>query len=141
MKPTRIKELQARSKHLLVRVIDPVAPGEPYVLIVNSGTRTTLNRVVTVKFERNGSITARCTCKWAEHGGVACTHVIAALNKLAERKNRALSFWLSQEDAHRQKHGVFKLRGERADDQVWITSRRPNGRQQLPSTPMLQANA
>ncbi len=141
MKPTRIKELQARSKHLLVRVIDPVAPGEPYVLIVNSGTTTTLNRVVTVKFERNGSITARCTCKWAEHGGVACTHVIAALNKLAERKDRALSFWLNQEDAHRQKRGVFRLTGERIGDQVWITSRRPNNREHLHAMTGLQANA
>jgi uncharacterized Zn finger protein len=123
MKPRKIKDLQARSKELAVRVIDPVYPGDPYIMVVNSGTRTTLNRIVSVKFERDGTINARCTCRWAQFGGAACTHVIASLQKLAERKKRKLSFWLTSEEAHRQKQSLFRLRN--GGDDIWITSRRP----------------
>jgi uncharacterized Zn finger protein len=123
MKPKKIKTLQAKSKRLTVRVIDPVYPDDPYAMIVSSGTQRTLNRIVTVKFERDSTITARCTCRWAQFGGAACSHVIAALQKLAERKQRKLSFWLTAEEAHRQKQSLFRLRN--GGDDIWITSRHP----------------
>src|SRR5215217_619087 len=106
MKPRRIKHLQAKSKKLDARVINPEANGEPFVVVVGSGSNPRLNRIVTIRFERNGMIDARCTCRWAQYGGVACTHVLAALQKLAARKKRSLSFWLTLEEAHRQKQSV-----------------------------------
>ncbi len=123
MKPKKIKELQARSKKLSVRVFDPVHPGDPYAMIVSSGTWRTLNRIVTVKFKPDGTINTRCTCRWAQYGGAACTHVLAALQKLAERKQRKLSFWLTAEEAYRQKQSLFRL--SNGSDEIWVTSRRP----------------
>ncbi len=126
MKPKQIKALQNRSKNLVVRVIDPVKPGEPYIVIVGSGTSASFNRIVTIHFDPDGHIHARCTCKWAEHGGVGCSHVLAALNALAARKHRALSFWLTPEEAQRQKQRVFRLTDGRREDHgenLWITSR------------------
>jgi hypothetical protein len=51
---------------------------------------------------------------------------MAALEYLASKKNRRLSFWTSQADARRQKQRVFYLSagGQDPDDEgVWITSR------------------
>src|SRR5450631_2532335 len=98
MRPKHIKFLQAKGKKLLTRVIPPVEAGDPYVVIVSSNSSRALNRVVTVYFEPNGTINARCTCNWAQHGGIACCHVIAALTRLAAMKKRSLSFWLTREE-------------------------------------------
>lgn len=124
MRPKKIKDLQARSKKLMVRIMDPIEPGDPYVMVVNSGTNPYLSRVVTIKFGRDGTISARCTCQWAQHGGMGCTHVIAALSKLAARKKRALSFWLTPEEARRQKQHLLRLSDGRTEN-IWITSREP----------------
>lgn len=124
MKPVNIKNLQARARDLHVRVFDPARPGEAYTAVVESSSQSTFNQIVTIRFVSAEIINARCTCTWAQYGGVACTHVLAALNALASRKRRALSFWLTSEDAHRQKQRVFKLIGAGGTD-VWITSRRP----------------
>ena len=121
MKPKQIKSLQAKSKKLVARVIKQGNPHEPFAVIVGSSSTATLNFVVTVQFMPNGSVSARCTCEWAEHGGIACSHVIAALSKLASMKKRHLSFWLNAEDARRQKQALFCLRRDR--EAIWITSR------------------
>jgi SWIM zinc finger len=125
MRPKRIKLIQNRSRNLPTTVIDPVDKGDPFVVVVGSNTNPYLNRVVTVKFEANGTINARCTCQWARFGGTGCVHVIAALQKLASRKKRILSFWLSPEEARRQKQHCIKLSGFARDEDIWITSRRP----------------
>jgi uncharacterized Zn finger protein len=123
MKPTQLKALQSKSKRLLVRVIRLTEEGDTFFVVVGSRSAATLNRVVTVQFKPDDTIIARCTCPWAEHGGVACSHVIAALSKLAARKRRALRFWATPEEAQRQKHSVFQLVGPRPDENIWITSR------------------
>jgi hypothetical protein len=125
MKPTQIKALQGRAKNLDARILSPQRVGDPFVAIVSSGSASTLNRVVTIRFSQSGDIHARCTCRWAQHGGMACSHVIAALTKLAERKGRKLSFWLTPEDAARQKQRVFELRGDYLD-RIYVTSRTLN---------------
>jgi len=124
MKPVNIKDLQLKARDLRVRVFDPGRPGEPYTAVVESSSQSTFNQIVTIRFVSEEEINARCTCTWAQYGGVACTHVLAALNALASRKRRALSFWLTPEDAHRQKQRVLKLKGEGGGN-VWVTSRRP----------------
>ncbi len=121
MKPKQIKSLQAKSKKLVARVLQHGNLHEPYTVIVGSSSTSALNFVVTVQFRPNGSVAARCTCQWAAHGGIACSHVIAALSKLASSKHRALSFWLTPEDARRQKQALFRLTKDR--ENVWITSR------------------
>ena len=125
MRPRHLKYLQSRSKNLTARVIDPVEKGEPYVVIVASASNASLNRAVTVVFECDGTVKARCTCQWARHGGIACSHVMAALRKLAARKHRQLSFWLTGAAARRQKRHLAWLRGGK-DEPIWITSR-PDG--------------
>ena len=122
-RPVNIKDLQARSKDMGVRLFDPAWPGDPYTAIVESSSNPALNQIVTIRFGRNGRIKARCTCTWAQYGGVACAHVLAALSKLAGRKRRALSFWLTPEEAQRQKQKVLRLSS--ADGDVYITSRSP----------------
>jgi uncharacterized Zn finger protein len=122
MKPVNIKDLTTRAKGLRVRTFDPARHGDPYTAVVESESNLALNQVVTVRFTPNGEIIARCTCAWAQHGGMACSHVLATLLQLAERKQRALSFWLTAEEAQRQKHRVLRLRG--GDGEVFVTSRR-----------------
>jgi uncharacterized Zn finger protein len=124
MKPTHLKDLHTKSKTLDVRLIKPPRHGEPYRAIVASGSA--LGHLVTIWFEPEGTIAATCTCPWAEHGGIGCKHVMAALSRLAELKQSTLSFWLTQEDARRQKRRVFRLvAAPAAADGLWITSRRP----------------
>jgi hypothetical protein len=123
MRPSHLKALQAKSKRLKAQVLRPHQAGESFVVIVGSRSNTVLNQVVTVRFLRNGTIYARCTCQWAKHGGIACSHVLAALNVLAQEKKRRLSYWLTPEEARRQKKALFQLAGECSPDFVWITSR------------------
>lgn len=91
--------------------------------VVESVSNPIANHVVTVKFQRDGTINSRCTCEWAINQGVACSHVMAALEYLASSKGRTLSFWLTEEEAKRQKQRVFYLAGGQRNDGVWITSR------------------
>jgi SWIM zinc finger len=121
MKPKQIKSLQAKSKKLVARVLKSGNLHECFVVLVGSNSTSTLNFIVTVQFNTDGGVAARCTCQWAEHGGIACSHVIAALSKLASSKKRALSFWLTSEEARRQKQALFHLSQDR--EYIWITSR------------------
>jgi uncharacterized Zn finger protein len=121
MKPTQLKSLQEKSKKLAVRLILPAHSGEPYQALVQSSAR--LSHLVTIKFEPNGAIHAACTCPWGEHGGIACSHVMATLSRMAELKRSALSFWSTPEDARRQKKRTFRLVDGEQDDQIWITTR------------------
>ncbi len=68
MRPVNIKELQAKSKELNVRLFDPARSDDPYTAIVTSKSNGALNQIVTIRFERNGQINARCTCTWASPG-------------------------------------------------------------------------
>lgn len=110
-KPQQIKQLQAESRHLVVRQINSDT------FVVESATVPVYQHVVRVRFGQR-KVYTRCTCKWAMHGGTACSHVMATLEYLAARKGRTLSFWHNQADAKRQKQRVFELQGG-----VWITSR------------------
>jgi len=116
VKPINIKQLQARSKSL------HVTPLNRNTFAVASSSNTVMQHVVTVEFDSDEQIHARCTCPWATNGGVACSHVMAALEYLAATRQRKLSFWPSREAASKQKQRVFHLVGSR-DEGVWITSR------------------
>jgi uncharacterized Zn finger protein len=121
MRPVNVKDLQHRARDLRVRVFDPARPDEPFTAVVESSSNSAFNQIVTIRFGEDGEISARCTCTWAHYGGMGCTHVMAALLKLADRKKRALSFWSTAEEAQRQKQRVLRLRGSGGD--LWITSR------------------
>ena len=120
-KPTRIKALQAKSKRLIAYVLRQQQAGDPHVVLVASSSNPAMSFIVAIKFDEDGTVHARCTCEWARHGGVACSHVIAALSKLASTKKRALSFWLTSEEAQRQKQTLFRLNAGNED--IWSTSR------------------
>ena len=119
MKPKHIKQLQRQSRKLRARRVDR------NTIAVESTTNPLASHIVTVRFGSNGSVHARCTCPWAQNRGVACSHVMAALEYLAERKQRTLSFWETEREARRQKQRVFFLSGGgiKSEDGVWITSR------------------
>ncbi len=122
MKPKNIKRLQVRARQLETHIIDS------HTVVVESTTTSTASHVVTLSYDSDGTIHTRCTCPWAMNGGIACSHVIAALDALAARRGRALSFWTNRDEARRQKRRVFYLAGSRRNDNnnnsgVWITSR------------------
>ena len=118
MKPTNIKHLRVRARQLQPRLIDR------RTITVASTSTATANHVVTLDYDSEGTIRARCTCPWAINGGVACSHVLAALDLLAARRGRALSFWNSYAEARRQKQRTFRLLGTHGEaDDLWITSR------------------
>jgi uncharacterized Zn finger protein len=121
--PTQLKDLQAKSRKLQIKLLNPEHAGAPFRALVESSSA--LSHLVTIRFAHDGKIDATCTCAWAEHGGVGCSHVIAVLNHLAELKSSILSFWPTQEDALRQKRRTFRLTTPRGEDGLWITSRRP----------------
>ncbi|MEM6284206.1 MAG: SWIM zinc finger family protein [Chloroflexota bacterium] len=118
MKPGYIKKIQAKSRDLTV------LPMGLDSLVVESRSDDTHNHMVKVQFSPDGEVRTACTCAWAKYHGVACSHTMAALEHLAARKGRSLSFWLSEDDARRQKQRIFYMVNERnPDDGVWITSR------------------
>lgn len=116
MMPKNLRELRERSKHLNTTVLNA------RTVIVSSDSNPVANHIVTVRYGSDAIINARCTCPWAHNGGVACSHVMAALERLAEFKGRKLSFWHSREEAERQKKRTFRIMG-RKDEGLWITSR------------------
>ncbi|GAB4522764.1 MAG: hypothetical protein OHK0046_35770 [Anaerolineae bacterium] len=117
MIPKNIKNLQSESRQLQVRRVNK------NTLVVNSASNPVANYIVTVHFNNKGKVVhARCTCSWAQHRGVGCSHVMASLEYLAALKDRKLSFWGSREEALRQKQRLFFLQGDK-DSGVWITSR------------------
>lgn len=116
MKPKHIKRIQSRSRRLKVRQVSRDT------FVVTSISSPVAHHIVSVTFGTDATVRARCTCPWAINHGIACAHVMAALEYLASRKERTLSFWSNVEDARRQKHRLFLLTGDNSDG-VWITSR------------------
>ena len=120
MKPKYIKRLQSQSRNLKARRIGR------NTILVESVSNPTVSHTVTFRFEPDGTIYTECTCPWAENNGVACSHVMAAMEFLASSKERTLSFWRTRDEAERQKHRLFRLKRRRAgddEDAIWITSR------------------
>lgn len=118
MKPTNLKGLHGRARNLKAHIINR------NLVVVASTTMPTANHIVTVEYDSDGIIHARCTCPWAMHGGIACAHTLAALDALAAKRGRALSFWETRDAARRQKHRTFYLAGRKPEEGLWITSRR-----------------
>ena len=117
MKPREIKKLQARSRRMTVRLV------APNTFVVTSRSNPYAHHIVTIENQPGGVINARCTCPWAQNGGLGCSHVMAALNYLAARKNRVISFWESEAEARRQKNRILRLAGFQRGDELYITSR------------------
>jgi SWIM zinc finger len=117
--PKNIKQLQERSRDLRARREDK------NTYVVESRTNPSANHKVTVKFADDGhTVQADCSCAWATYNGIACSHVLAALEYVASLKTRTLSFWNDEQIARRQKHRLFHLVGdEDKRNGVWITSR------------------
>lgn len=116
--PTHLKQLQQKSRDLRARRVDR------NTYVVESISNPNTSHVVTVTFSDDGrKVRARCTCPWAMHRGIACSHVLAALEYMASQKARTLSFWQSEEEARRQKHRLFYLLGQSPEHGIWITSR------------------
>lgn len=117
MKPAHIKQIQARSRKLLVERMDD------YTFAVDSSSAPNQRHIVTLIPDAQGRIHSSCTCEWSQFHGVGCVHVMATLNFVAEQKGRKLSFWQTKADAKRQKNRTFELTGTDDEEQVWITSR------------------
>lgn len=119
MQPKNIKELQNQSKKLRVYRL------QKQLYAVSSGSDQEQAYLVRVAFDKAGKIFANCTCPWSQHHGVACSHVIATLAHLAAKKRRRLSFWLTAEEAQRQKQRRFYLTQTKRSNAkgIWITSR------------------
>ena len=115
MKPTNIKKLQSRSRDLRVARVNS------HTFRVTSISHPEHEHFVTLVPDQDGRIHSTCNCEWSRFQGIACTHVMAALDFVAKQKGRKLSFWQTQEDARRQKNRIFELTGR--DETVWITSR------------------
>lgn len=117
MKPTEIKKLQQRSRNLRVKRI------APNTLVVFSRSNPYSQHIVTIESDKGGTIHARCTCPWAQNGGYGCSHVMAALNFLAQKQQRAISFWSDLQEAQKQRHRILRLAGSGPDGDIYITSR------------------
>ena len=98
-----VKGLQKKSRRLEVK-----ATKDPHVVAVKSGSQE--NVWYMVRFNRDFT-EATCTCPWAQKGGKNCSHVMAAIRYLARLKGHRVSFWLSEEDARRQKRRIVNLAG------------------------------
>lgn len=90
----QIKRLQRAVRGLNVIPRDP----ERGKYLVESASRPGV--VYEVSLDER-AMAGRCSCPWAEHGGINCKHVLAALQEHYGGQSR-LSFWRSHEDARRQ---------------------------------------
>ena len=118
MQPKNLKELQSNSRKLYARKVDK------HTYAIESHSDPFVNHRVTVTFDSEGNVYSQCTCTWAVKNGTACSHVFAALEHMAAEKGRKLSFWLTAEDARRQKHRTFYVTSPKNRRQgVWITTR------------------
>ena len=117
MKPTEIKKFSAEV------AICVCGASRLNTLVVTSQSNPYAHHIVTIETENNGTIRARCTCPWAQNGGYGCSHVMAALNYLATKQRRAISFWADLQEAKRQRHRILRLAGSGPDGDIYITSR------------------
>jgi uncharacterized Zn finger protein len=102
--PTRgtvhIKRIQQASRKLDVLPIDPEA-GRYYV---TSASQPGMLYEVTLDPQLPEG---RCTCAWAQHGGLNCKHVLAALRAHYAKRGQ-LSFWRSASAARRQHRPILE---------------------------------
>lgn len=104
-----VKKLQHASRQLEVIPRDP----EHGIYLVTSATRPDGFYEVVLDPDRP---VGRCTCPWAQHGGINCKHVLAALQARYAAQGR-LSFWGSPGAARRQHRRLL------TGDQLYITLR------------------
>ena len=90
----KVKKLQHDSRRLEVIPRDP----ERGQYLVESASHP--GQLYEVGLEL-GAMRGTCTCAWAQHGGVNCKHVLAALSTHYAHEGH-LSFWRSLPDARRQ---------------------------------------
>ncbi|HEU4322564.1 MAG TPA: SWIM zinc finger family protein [Roseiflexaceae bacterium] len=109
----RVKQLQGASRSLNVIPLEP----ERGEYLVESASQPGQVYHVTLDQERLGG---RCTCPWAEHGGINCKHVLAALRE-HHAASGELSFWPSSAAARRQHRRTL------AGDGLYVTVR-PKGK-------------
>jgi hypothetical protein len=117
-KPTNIKQLQRESRTLVCTLTGPST-----IAVSSSRDPRTVYRVH-FDFVDDEKVYATCDCPWGHFQGVGCSHVMAAMEYLANLKNRTLSFWSTQDEAERQNKKTFFL--TKPDDEsegLWITSR------------------
>mgnify|MGYP000025740810 CR=1 FL=1 len=127
MNPKQIKKLQARSRGLRAKMVSDS------VVAVTSRSQPPIQHFVTVEVTDEGEIVARCTCPWGMNGGACCSHVMAALNLLAGRQDRRISFWRNEDEAVRQKHRILRIVGGTPGSAIYITTRQmrnPRGKAQ-----------
>lgn len=89
-----LKQLQRASRDLTVIAIDQ----EQRRYLVGSAHNSEHQYQVTLDAD---TATGQCTCPWAQHGGINCKHVLAALREHHAGQG-ALSFWKTPSDARRQ---------------------------------------
>jgi hypothetical protein len=90
----RVKDLQYASRKLDVIPHDPTKGR----YMVTSASHPGHLYEVTL---RQDGLEGTCTCPWAQHGGVNCKHVLAAL-RVHYAAQGTISFWRTNADARRQ---------------------------------------
>ena len=129
-KPKQLKKLQWHSKDLQAAYVKHynMSGGKQYEVAVRSAKNPTESHITRVFFTPNGDIETGCDCEWAAHGGICCSHGMAAIRKLAELKGKDVSFWDSQAEAEKQHRKAFKVTAYRTEGEpevaVWITLRK-----------------
>jgi hypothetical protein len=98
-----IKKLQQASRGLMVIPRDP----ERGRYLVESASQSGRHYEVAVQ---PGHLSGHCTCPWAQHGGINCKHVLAALREQYAPWG-TIAFWPTRDDARRQHRRI--LPGER----------------------------
>ncbi|MFO7169498.1 MAG: SWIM zinc finger family protein [Chloroflexota bacterium] len=99
----RVKTLQRASRRLEVVPRDP----QRGQYLVASASQPGVFYSVDLD---SRALAGRCTCPWAQHGGVNCKHVLAAL-RYHYTGLGGLSFWRTLADARRQHRRTVKGEG------------------------------
>jgi uncharacterized Zn finger protein len=107
-----LKQLQQASKKLEVSLLDP----ETNTYLVASASRPGFFHEVTIDWDGTEGL---CDCPWAQHGGVNCKHVLAAL-RYHHSEQGNVSFWRSAAAARRQHRPML------VGDSMYLTIR-PRG--------------
>jgi uncharacterized Zn finger protein len=107
----QIKALQRASRRLEVRPLDPSAGR----YLVTSASQPGLRYHVQIDPVQ---LSGHCTCRWAQHGGINCKHVLAVLREHYAAQGRQISFWRTRGAARRQHRSII------AGEELFATLRR-----------------
>lgn len=96
-----VKHLQDSSKNIEVKQINKH--------LYSAGSPENQFKHLVIIRKREDGVRIECNCKFGMYGGEGCVHSLAVVRYILSRKGRIPSFWISKEDAVKQRRKVIQI--------------------------------